>query len=346
MSGELVLASEFQQAFPTIAAGLRKAQSVFDSIKSFEDIERVFLKGAGLSVNTYRSYLSSVRAFYEWSGGKHPLTVVPADIESWYDSLSAHVDRSTACLRICGLKRFFVGVQKVVPVFTSPFDACVMSSKLSAKLSRVKKGNRTKKAMTAAELRALLAWLEGDRTARGLEDYAIVFTLATSGLRASELLQLRWQDLDLADATWTARFTGKGDTAAEQELYPQAVEACRRYFIVVKKRNPEPADALFWTLPALKGEISAPMKYHALWRRVRQIGERARAAGILKRELQFSPHLMRRTYATCLYRSGMGLRAIQLKTRHANMEVLLRHYVDDSAPASPHLEKILAEVTA
>jgi integrase/recombinase XerD len=220
------------------------------------------------------------------------------------------------------------------------------NQKLSAKLSRVKKGNRTKKAMTAAELRALLGWLEQDRTARGLEDYAIVFTLATSGLRASELCQLRWQDLDFADGTWTARFTGKGDTSAEQELYPQAIEACRRYFVLAKKRNPEPADALFWTIPALKGEISAPLRYHALWRRVRGIGERARAAGILKRELQFSPHLFRRSYASCLYKSGMGLKAIQEKTRHASLEVLTRFYIDDAEPASPHLAKILQEVTA
>jgi len=344
MSGELVLASEFQQAFPTIAAGLRKAQSVFDSIRSFEDIERTFLKGAGLSANTYRNYLSSVRAFYEWSGGKHPLTVVPADIECWYDDLAKRVDRNTAALRVCGLKKFFAGIRNVLPIYTSPFE--IMPEKLQQKLSRTKRGNATKKAMTAAELRALLAWLEADRTARGLEDYAIVFMLATSGLRASELLQLRWQGLDLADGSWTARFTGKGDTAAEQELYAPAVEAARRYFILAKRRNPEAEDQLFWTLPALKGEISAPMKYHALWRRVRQIGERARAEGVVKRELQFSPHLMRRTYASTLYKSGLGLKAIQTKTRHANIEVLLKHYIDDSAPASPHLAKILQEVMA
>jgi integrase/recombinase XerD len=341
---DVVLSADMARSFPTLVQGLRKAQSILDSIKSFEDIERVFLLGAGLSPNTYRSYLESVKQFYRFTEGKHPLQVTPGDIEAFYDDLAKRVDRNTAALRVCGLKAFFKGIRNVLPIYTSPFD--VMNEKLSCKLSRVKKGNRTKKAMTAAELRALLAWLEQDRTARGLEDYAIVFTLATSGLRASELCQLRWQDLDLADGTWTARFTGKGDTSAEQELYPQAVEACRRYFIMAKRRNPEPADALFWTLPVLKGEISAPMRYHALWRRVRGIGERARAAGILKRELQFSPHLFRRTYASTLYKSGMGLKAIQEKTRHASLEVLTRFYIDDAEQASPHLAKILQEVTA
>ena len=59
-------------------------------------------------------------------------------------------------------------------------------------------------------------------------------------------------------------------------------------------------------------------------RRAADLGKKARAAGILTRELQFSPHLFRRTYATMLYKGGMGLKGIQGKTRHANMEVLTR----------------------
>ena len=120
-----------------------------------------------------------------------------------------------------------------------------MSEKLLHKLSRTKKGNRTRKALVAAELRALLAWLEEDRSTRGLENHAIVLMLATSGLRASELCQLRWQDLDQVEGTWTAQFTGKGGTSAEQELYAPAVEACRRYFVVGRGRDPRPEDALF-----------------------------------------------------------------------------------------------------
>lgn len=86
------------------------------------------------------------------------------------------------------------------------------------------------------------------------------------------------------------------------------------------------------------------MLYHVLWDRVRKIGARARAAGILKRDLQFSPHLFRRSYATALYKSGMGLKAIQEKTRHANIDVLTRHYISDEEPASPHFDRILQRV--
>ena len=83
------------------------------------------------------------------------------------------------------------------------------------------------------------------------------------------------------------------------------------------------------------------MRYHTLWQRVRLVGARARTEGILRRELQFSPHLFRRSYATALYKSGMGPKAIQEKTRHANIEVLTKHYISDEEPASGYLSKIL-----
>ena len=229
---DLTLSAGMAQAFPSLYEGLRKAQSILDSIQSFEDIERVFLLGAGLSPNTYRSYLQAVKQFYHFTEGKHPLQVRPGDIEAFYDDLVQRVDRNTAYLRIRGLKKFFEGIRNVLPIYTSPFE--IMPEKLHEKLNRTRKGNRTKKALSIAELRALLAWLEEDRSPRGLEDYAIVYMLATSGLRASELCSLRWQDLDFSDGTWTARFTGKGGLAAEQELYAPAVEACRRYFIAAR----------------------------------------------------------------------------------------------------------------
>ena len=61
----------------------------------------------------------------------------------------------------------------------------------------------------------------------------------------------------------------------------------------------------------------------------------------MKRELQFPRHLFRRSYATALRKSGMGLKAIQEKTRHANIEVLTRHYISDEERASGYLAKIL-----
>jgi integrase len=333
----LVLRSEIAQAFPSIVGGLQHAQELLEGIHSFEDIERVFLQGAGLSPNTYRCYLQAVKDFYRFTNGKHPLQVTPGDIEAWYDNLSKRVDRSTAALRVAGLKRFFAGIRNVLPIYTSPFE--LMTDKLRAKMTRTKKGNRTKKALTVAELAGILNALKERGGLRNLQDRAIIWMLAGSGLRAAELCSLRWKDLDLVVGTWTARFTGKGDKAAEQELYAPAVEATLEAFRLQHHREPRPEDALFYTIPIMPTQRIAPLRAPTLWARIVRVGRMARAAGILTRELQFSPHLFRRSYATALYKSGMGLKAIQEKTRHSNLETLTRHYIDDAAPATPFLRK-------
>lgn len=325
--------------FPNILEALQKAQTLFEQIKSFQDVEIFLLRGAGLSPNTYRSYLTSIKQLYEFTAGLNPLQITPGHIEGYYDHLVKSVDRNTACLRVQGLKRFFSGITKIVPGYISPFE--VMEEKLTKKLNRTKKGNRTKKAINKGETRDLLAWLSQDTSIKGLADYAMVYNLVTSGLRASELCQLKWEDLELYEDAWTARFVGKGDKEAEQELYSPAVEAAHMYFIEQFKRDPRPEDHLFYSLAAYPGDNVRPMTAHRLWVRISTIGAAAREARIIKRDLQFSPHLCRRTYATLLYKQGMKLKAIQEKTRHANIDVLVRHYISDEEPASPYFERLL-----
>ena len=199
-----------------------------------------------------------------------------------------------------------------------------MSEKLHAKLNRIKKSTRTKKALNRAEIKRLLEWLKADRSIIGMENYAICFMLITSGLRASELIQLKYKEIDYnpEGGSWTCYFIGKGNREAEQELYPAAVQACADYFKKHMKRQPKPDDSLFYTDPVIPGEKPGPMTYATLWRRISDIGKATRESGIITRELQFSPHLMRRSYATLLNKSGMGLKAIQEKTRHSNIETL------------------------
>jgi integrase len=78
-----------------------------------------------------------------------------------------------------------------------------------------------------------------------------------------------------------------------------------------------------------------------LWLRIKEIGRTAREQQIITRELCLSLHLFRRSYATALYKSGMDIKAKQEKTRHANIDVLVQHYIHDEEPASPYFNRIL-----
>jgi len=105
--------------FPNIVEALREARTLFERIQSFEDVETYLLRGAGLSPNTYRSYLTAVRQLYDYTGGLNPLQVTPGHIEAYYDDIAKHVDRNTAYLRIRGLKRFSRGLRKWYPVISA-----------------------------------------------------------------------------------------------------------------------------------------------------------------------------------------------------------------------------------
>jgi integrase/recombinase XerD len=217
-----------------------------------------------------------------------------------------------------------------------------VSASLNRKLNRSKGRYRTKKALTKAELKGLLACLRKDRSIKGLENYAIVLTLSTSGLRASELCQLNWGDLYYDDERYTAYFTGKGGRAAEQELYPASVAAAEAYFQTQFRRAPDPGDRFFYTLENYKGRKPTPLTPPTLWARIREIGLLTADAGIVTRDLEFSAHLFRRTFATLYYKETRDLKATQLATRHASVDVLMKHYVDSAQGISEVVSKILA----
>ena len=98
---------------------------------------------------------------------------------------------------------------------------------------------------------------------------------------------------------------------------------------------------MFHSLESYKGKRPAPLSRAVLWRRLSDIGKEVKKQGIIKRDLQFSPHLFRRTFATLLYKAGMDLKALQGATRHASIETLAKHYVDSQSETSPYFEKIL-----
>lgn len=348
---ELTVTENQELLFPSMAEGLKKAMAVMEEVKTFEDLERIFLKGAGLSINTYKSYLQSVKLFYEFTNSLNPLQVRAGDIESFYDSLiKKKVHIKTASLRMAGLKRFFAGIRKIIPFYTSPFET--MEEKLKQKLSSTGKRSGVKEALTREEVFSLLDFLKSQGNDLSMQNHAIIFMLVTSGLRASELLQLRFEDIEELNGKYKAVFHGKGDKAGEsstQELFEPAVRACEHAYIQTHpKPRPSGREPIFWTIPTRPGEEVRPLEYHALYTRIRKVGKQAIEAGIIKNRsgLEFSPHLFRRSYATGLYNSGMKLKAIQNLTRHASMKTLTDHYIKDEEPATDYLNNWFKEKTA
>lgn len=311
---------------------LRKAFTAYQSIRTYEDVERFLLKGNGYSPNTLRSYLTSFRQFTEYVGAPTVFDVHASDIERWFDQL-AEGDHKTAALRIAGVRAVYRSLEGLIPG-SSPFND--LPERLEKKLSS--KHQKRLTALDKTELRDILRWSAGRGTPGALMDHGILYFLATSGLRANEAAGLKWKDIEFIDNTYYAVGIGKGGKPFEQELYQGAIEAVRAAFRQQMGRKPQDDDSLFLTLQG------APMPYHTMWRRMKDMGAAARADGILKRDLVFSPHLMRRTFATVLHGAGMAVRAVQQQTRHSNVATLEKHYLKNKEASSPYFDVVLAGV--
>lgn len=142
---------------------------------------------------------------------------------------------------------------------------------------------------------------------RGLRDRALLELLYATGMRASECLGLRPEDVNL-----TAGYvicTGKG---RKQRLVPLGDEAAgwlKRYLAEVRPRLARGRDSGKLFLNPRGGALSR----QSLWVIVRRA---AAAAGVRRR---VSPHVLRHSFASHLLENGADLRSVQTMLGHADI---------------------------
>ena len=145
-------------------------------------------------------------------------------------------------------------------------------------------------------------------TPGGLRDRALIEVLYATGLRVSELVNLRIADVRLDQGY--VQCLGKGSKERIVPLGEIAAGWVRRYVaearpkFVVKKDPP-------WLFVSQRG--ARRLTRGAFWQILKDYGE---AAGI---RTHLSPHVLRHSFATHLLERGADLRAIQTMLGHADL---------------------------
>jgi integrase/recombinase XerD len=145
-------------------------------------------------------------------------------------------------------------------------------------------------------------------TPRGLRDRAMIELLYATGMRVSELIGVRLNDLHLDEQYLTC--VGKGNKERLIPIGEQAAEWVRRYQGDARARllrRGRPSTRLF--LNARGGGLSRI----GFWKILKAHG----AAAHLPRTL--SPHVLRHSFATHLLERGADLRAIQMMLGHSDL---------------------------
>jgi integrase/recombinase XerD len=171
--------------------------------------------------------------------------------------------------------------------------------------------------------------LEGvlDGMPHALRDRAMLELLYASGLRVSELVNARLENLDL-DAR-IIRVTGKGNKMRLVPVGQKAVDSIKTYLegerprFVKKKTGSE----------VFLSERGTKLTTVRIWQIVKQT---AKHAGL---DLNVYPHLLRHSFATHLLSNGADLRIIQEMLGHADISTTeIYTHVDQQRLKSVHLK--------
>ena len=141
----------------------------------------------------------------------------------------------------------------------------------------------------------------------GLRDRAMLEVLYASGLRASECLALRLEDLNIAAGYVMA--TGKGNRQRLVPVGAQALTWVERYALTSRPAFVKRGDsgALF------VNRYGRPLSRQALWMVIKRAGRRAGVRSTV------SPHTLRHSFASHLLERGADLRSVQAMLGHADI---------------------------
>jgi integrase/recombinase XerD len=157
----------------------------------------------------------------------------------------------------------------------------------------------------------------------GLRDRAMLEVLYSSGLRVSELLNLRISDLDIRIGC--VRCVGKGDKERLVPVGRKAIAAVEEYLAHGRPQFARPSappphnQVLFLTRNGKR------LSRISIWKIMHDYGVRLGLRGRL------TPHKLRHSFATHLLERGADLRSVQLMLGHADISTtqIYTHVVEE-----------------
>jgi integrase/recombinase XerD len=252
----------------------------------------------GLAKNSLSSYRTDLQKFGAWLADRDVdlAKVDRLQIVRYFQALrkagisARSVARALAAIR--GLFRFLVSEKHVKQDPTENLENPKLWSTLP-------------KALQPHEVEALLA--APDRaTPQGLRDAAMLELLYATGLRVSELIRVKVDDIVLDSGF--LRTIGKG---SKERIVPFGDTARDAIVAFVERGRPH-----FDTKNDVHLFLSSrgrPMSRQSFWMKIEAY---ARQAGI---QAHVSPHVLRHSFATHLLENGADLRSVQMMLGHSDI---------------------------
>lgn len=259
--------------------------------------DRLWLE-EGLARNTLESYRRDLSQFADWveKRGQDLLGIARGDLEQYLAHKSPISKPRSMSRLIASLRRFYRHQLREGAIKQDP----------TLQLDSPKLPRSLPKSLTEEDVETLLNQPDVAQML-GLRDRAMLETLYATGLRVSELVNLKVSEVSLNEGV--VRATGKGSKTRLVPLGEEALDWITRYIKEARPQilNGQLADSLFVTQ---RGEAMTRQMFWYLIKR------HAKQAGIIK---HISPHVLRHAFATHLLNHGADLRVVQMLLGHADI---------------------------
>lgn len=252
----------------------------------------------GLSENTIASYSNDLVRFLQFLEGRDrsPLQATQEDLIEYMAGLRGRLSPRSMARNLSALKGFFRFLLAEDKIEANParlLNAPKLPLRLPAVLSR-------------QEVEVLLSQPDGSNPL-GRRDGAMLELLYATGLRVSELVGLKIQNVNLEAGF--VRTVGKGSKERIVPVGAKALKALKGYLAegrpgLLKRRN---SSYLFVNA---RGK---PITRQGFWKNIKRYGLKG---GINK---EITPHSLRHSFATHLLEFGADLRSVQIMLGHADI---------------------------
>ena len=248
----------------------------------------------GLSNNTVSSYRNDIKSFLLWidKNSFNPLSINDSDANNYISKLFRDGLKSSSVNRkISSIKSFYTFLQKKKIIMKSPIADIVMPKQekyLPVSISE----EEVERLLNSPDLN-----IEIER-----RDKAIIELLYATGMRISELTNLKLTDIDINRSV--LKVFGKG---SKERLIPFGEKAAESISLYLKDRKDLKSKEIFLSNRGTK------ISRGAFWQRIKIY---------LKREnlkISISPHTLRHAFATHLLNRGADLRSVQILLGHSDL---------------------------
>jgi len=269
-----------------------KESHLIDSFLRFLQLEK------GLSKNTISSYQTDIGGFNQWCSDQAIKfsEVNLNDAENYIISLrKKELAPASISRKISSLKSLFIYLKKQQHIKTNPFQDLVLP-KIPKSLP---------KSMSMAEVNTLLD-APDTSTFIGLRDKTMLELMYATGLRVSELVNLKYSSFDFERSV--IKVLGKGSKERIIPFGDSALSWLKQY-IDFRRQNNLSMNSKYFFISQKLSQVTR----QSFWQRVEHYQK------IASIPYKISPHTLRHAFATHLLNNGADLRSVQMLLGHSDL---------------------------